>query len=96
MIDEELSEAIVLYCQIPRLPSPQRVVERFGEQRAAVLVPQVRALKHEFYAIDQAYQGMPAREAVPLLVTPQVRARHPEISDEAIEAMAFYYTVMVG
>jgi hypothetical protein len=92
---DELSEAIVLWCGYHSYPSPRldeaRVVTRFGEQRALDLIPLVRRLADEFDASDAAHTE-PDIKLVGDKAAADFRAAHPELSEDAIEALAWCYT----
>jgi hypothetical protein len=66
-------------------------VREFGTAGAAELLPWLRDLEDDFFASD-------ARPVAPDLVTmgepaaEDFRRKHPEISDEAVEALAWCYT----
>jgi len=90
-----LSNAIVVYTGWHRAPIPARddarVVEEFGEEEALDLLPRVHALENDFYrsearrlARDIQRMGDQAAD--------EFRKRHPEVSEDAIQALAWCYT----
>lgn len=90
-----LSEAIVVWSGWGRTAAPARdearVVAELGADVALDLLPQIRALEDNFYESDARWvlaglQEMGDRAA------DEFRVRHPEISDEAVEALAWCYT----
>lgn len=73
------------------VPSAQRVVDEFGDDAAAELVPAVLAPRDEFHRSEvhlecnERWQEMRERSSQ------EFRSRHPEISDEAVDALAWHY-----
>ena len=98
MTDEQnarVSEAIVVWSGhgVTRWPKPDetRLVERFGEDQALTLLPAVTRLYDEFYESD-AHLTAPDLVAIGNLASARFRELHPELSDAAIEALAWCYT----
>lgn len=88
------SEAIVVWTGRGRTAWPARdealLVERFGED-AANLLPVVKRLAHEFYESDAKHVAVDLK-AMGGQAAEEFRSRHPEISQEAVEALAWCYT----
>ena len=94
-IDESLSRAVVVWTGkgVSAWPSrsEERLVEAFGEDAALDLVPRVKALKDSFFMSE-------AKWTAPDLVTmgnqaaAEFREIHPEISEEAVQDLAWCYT----
>lgn len=90
-----ISAAIVVWTGWGRTSWPQRSEQRlidvYGPALAAELLPRIKQLEDEFYSSDArhttdtlAQMGERAAE--------QFRLSHPEISEEAIGALAWCYT----
>ena len=90
-----VSEAIVVWLGFRIVPWPQRdesrVVERFGVDRAIPLLPIVRALEDEFYGSDARHQASDVK-AMGEQASAEFRVEHPELSDDAVTALAWAYT----
>ena len=90
-----LSTAIVVWTGWGKRPWPSRdqalLIDRFGASAAEILLPQIRRLEQEFYASDARYF---AADLVSMgeAAGAEFRRNHPEISEEAIEALAWCYT----
>lgn len=69
----------------------QRLVGHFGSEGAADLLPQVRALEDDFYASD-AHQTAPDLVSMGEAAANRFRELHPEIPEEAVQALAWCYT----
>ena len=68
-----------------------RLVERFGVDQALDLVPSVRRLTDEFYESDAKYVAADHAE-MGEIASRRFHDLHPEISDEAVRALAWCYT----
>lgn len=68
-----------------------RLVLEFGPELAADLVPRVRRLEVDFYRSD-AYLTAPDLGTMAAEASEAFRALHPEISDDAVAALAWCYT----
>jgi hypothetical protein len=68
----------------------QRVVDRFGEL-ASDLIPVLHRLEGEFYESDAHLTAVDLVEMGKLAVA-RFRSLHPELTDEAVEALAWCYT----
>jgi hypothetical protein len=69
----------------------RRLVERFGSETAAKLLPRLRQLEDEFYKSDARFV-VADLEKMGDVATEQFRRAHPEISKAAIRALAWCYT----
>jgi hypothetical protein len=69
----------------------QRLFERFGSERAADLFPKVRALYDDFYASD-ARLTAPDLVSMAASAASRFREMHPDIPEEAVQALAWCYT----
>lgn len=69
----------------------QAVLAHFGERRGRALVEHARQLTHEFFQFDAARA---AADLIDMrrLASNRFHSLHPEISDEAVEALAWLYT----
>ena len=92
---ETLSKAIVVWTGRGVTNYPQRdenrVVERFGVDAAVDLVPLINALEEDFYT-STAYQAVPGLAEMADQAASEFRERHPEISNDAVEAFAWCYS----
>lgn len=90
-----LSEAIVLWTGWGNSSwasrDDARVVQAFGQEEARALLPRIRELHHEFYRSD-ARHTEPDLGGMADKAAQQFRALHPEISEEAIRALAWCYS----
>jgi hypothetical protein len=92
---ELLGHAIVLWTGMgatswPK-PDPQRVVALYGPVAAARLMSLVDRLYDDFYASD-ARRFAPDLAAMGDQAAAEFRVKHPEIADDAVEALARCYT----
>ncbi len=69
----------------------ERVVEQFGPDLAIELLPRIRKLEEEFYESDARFAAADLEE-MGNIAAEQFRRAHPELSDEAIQALAWCYT----
>ena len=90
-----LSEAVVTWTGWGRTPGPARderlVVEAFGADEAADLMPMIRQLEDDFYASDARFSA-PDLEQMGEAAAADFQVRHPEISEAAVKALAWCYT----
>jgi hypothetical protein len=90
-----LSEAIVVWTGWGQAPRPirdeARLVDQFGSDTAADLMPGLRQLEDEFYASDAQFTVADLKEMGDVAAD-QFRRAHPEISDDAVRALAWCYT----
>lgn len=91
----ELSEALVLWTGRGQHAWPHRdeasVVDAFGEERALDLLSRIKTLEEEFYESDARVTASDLREMGDRAAA-EFRARHPELSEDAVEALAWCYT----
>lgn len=89
-----ISKAIVVWTGWGRAPSPVRdealLVDRFGDA-AADLMPVIAAMEDDFYRSDARHIAED-EAAMATLAADQFRRRHPDIADDAIQALAWCYT----
>lgn len=89
-----VSEAIVVWTGFGSTPMPardeDRLVGRFGHE-AVDLLPTVLRLEDDFYSSDARHVATDLLEMADLAAR-DFRTRHPEISDEAVRALAWCYT----
>lgn len=92
--NETLSQAMTVwigvgYGSTPRR-SDERLIEVFGEERAATLLPQLDALRKTFYRTDAMHTAAGMAE-MGRKAKADFRPQHPEISEEAVSALAWIY-----
>lgn len=92
--DESTSRAIVAWTGYKQLAWPgrdeSRVVEAFGTD-ALELMPLIAALEHDFYS-STAHHTSGDLSAMTEAATRGFRERHPGLSDEAVDALAWCYS----
>jgi hypothetical protein len=91
----DVSRAVVVWTGYGVTAWPQRdetrLVARFGVDAALVLAPAVRRLEDAFY-LSEARQLEPDLKRMGDMAAADFRRLHPEVSDEAVEALAWCYT----
>lgn len=92
---KRVGEAVVVWSGWGSSPFPRRdnvlVVQRYGADAAAELLPLVRKLVDEFYLSDARHVAINITEMA-IMSSAQFRKQHPEISDDAVKALAWCYT----
>lgn len=92
---ERIGEAVVAWTGWGRFPFPRReeslLIERFGPDATAELLPIVRELEGDFYASDARHRARDLTE-MGEMVAREFRERHPELGSTAIDALAWCYT----
>jgi hypothetical protein len=68
-----------------------RLVDQFGSDIAADLLPRIRELEDDFYASDARFTVSDLK-VMGEVAADQFRKAHPEISDDAVRAFAWCYT----
>lgn len=92
---DPLSKAIVLFIGFGEAIAPHhdsaRLVREFGAAEAAILEPKVRAILDELARIqvDWSKQTLLSAEQE---VLAKMRARHPDLSEEALRALGWDFT----
>ena len=90
-----VSEAVVVWTGLRETTWPARAEDRlvayFGQKAALELLPIVRALEDDFYRSDARFTAATLEEMAGT-ASARFRALHPEISDEAVAALAWCYT----
>jgi hypothetical protein len=93
--EASLSTAVIVWTGWGECAWPSRdearVVRRFGPDLASMLLPQIRQLENDFYASDARDKAQDLHE-IGDLAAAQFRGKHPEVSEEAVEALAWCYT----
>lgn len=91
---ELLSRAIIVWTGKGETARPERdearLVERVGRDLAVALLPTIRALEQEFYESDAREWAASDKEMFDAAAE-RFRARHPELSDDAVAALAWCY-----
>jgi hypothetical protein len=94
-MSDVISRAIVVWSGWGSFSSPrqdeQLVVDAFGADEALDLIPEVRRLADDFYKSDARHRAKDLVEMGELAST-AFRVRHPEVSGEAVGALAWCYT----
>ncbi|MEO8179070.1 MAG: hypothetical protein ABI895_09575 [Deltaproteobacteria bacterium] len=91
---DQISEALVIWVgPVPNLGYDREaaLVERFGAQVAAKLVPILSALDDDFWSTNAGDVANNTRE-MHQLAFDDFKRKHPEISDHAAHALAAKYT----
>ena len=90
-----VSEALVVWTGWGSAARPVRdealLVDRFGSEEAADLFPTIRELEDEFYGSEARFTE-PSLKAMGDAAALEFRAAHPELSEDAIQALAWCYT----
>jgi hypothetical protein len=71
--------------------SDKRVVDHFGEDVAAKLLPLIKALASDFYSSDARLVAMDLPE-MGKLASEQFKRKHPTVAEEIVKAFAWCYT----
>jgi hypothetical protein len=91
---DDISRAIVMWTGYKIEPKPSRDDEHFavmiGADAALDLLPIIRQMQDEFYESD-AYNTMANLDEMAHTAAAEFRTRRPELSDEAIDALAWCY-----
>jgi hypothetical protein len=90
-----LSDALVVWTgkDVTAIPARDEalLVERFGETLAIELLPQLLHLQEDFYS-STAYNMAPDLKSIGDKAAEDFRRIHPEIGDDAVEALVWCYT----
>jgi hypothetical protein len=90
-----VSEAVVAWLGHGYRHAPERnearLVQRFGPDATARLLPVLRGLEEECWESNIADHA-PTLVDMGSMLAAHMRARHPELSEDAIEALAWDYT----
>lgn len=93
--DGSVGPAMVVWSGYGSTPMPARdegrVVDVFGPKRSTELMPLVLGLYDDFYDTDAALTEA-TLVAVGEKASADFKRRHPEIPDEAVEALVWCYT----
>ncbi|MGO9458309.1 MAG: hypothetical protein ACLP62_14895 [Acidimicrobiales bacterium] len=95
MESDAISQAVVVWTGWGHTAWParddERLVEKFGEAGGLDLVPKVHALQEQFY---ESYANLKAHDLVEMgsLASERFRQLHPELANDAVEALAWCYT----
>lgn len=94
MEDEILTRAVVVWTGWGTEAWPTRddnVLKEFGPERGLDLVQAVHRLKDDLYKSDAKFTA-PDLATMGDRAAEQFRVRHPEIGEDAVEALAWCYT----
>jgi hypothetical protein len=69
----------------------RRIVDSVGSDKAAELLPRLRELKKEFFE-SNARHTVANLQDMGEAAAGEFRRQHPEISDEAVQALTWLYT----
>ncbi len=69
----------------------KRLINRFGDDLAAKLLPLIKSLEEDFYSSDAQFTATNLQE-MERLASEQFKRMHPTISDEIVKAYAWCYT----
>ncbi len=90
-----VSEAVVVWTGWHQEAWPHRdesrVVDHYGSELAVELMPVVTQMEDDFYSSDAHHR---ARNLVEMgdIAASEFRAKHPDVSDEAVKALTWCYT----
>jgi hypothetical protein len=94
-MQNDLSEAVVLFIGFRSYPmpfsDPARVIQKFGAVRGAELATEVESLLVEQRKIPVDWSRHSLTSAGDM-ARDYMRARHPELSDEALTALRWKFT----
>jgi hypothetical protein len=89
-----LSEAVVVWTGWGDAPRPRReddrLVDRYGEGLALTVIPAVHTLEREFFA-STAKDTEPGLQAMGDAAADDFRKLHPEVSEDAVQALTWCY-----
>lgn len=92
---DDISQAIVMWTGYRSESWPSRNDDRFasliGADSAIELLPVIRRLENEFYESD-AHDTVSGLGEMARAAAAEFRERHPELSDEAVDALAWCYS----
>ncbi|MEU8217971.1 hypothetical protein AB0C47_19605 [Micromonospora taraxaci] len=95
MDSEIITRAIVAWTGWGRTPWPDRdeasLVAEFGPALAVGVLAEVRRLEDEFYS-SEASKVAPDLKSMGEQAAAEFRETHPEIGEEAVQALAWSYT----
>ncbi|MDQ6948994.1 MAG: hypothetical protein M3256_22720 [Actinomycetota bacterium] len=96
MVDPALlSEAVVWWTGFGRKTWPSReddcLIERFGEDVGIDLVPRVKEMATEFSSSDARLYAATLSE-MGARAASEFRQHHPELAEDAVQALAWCYT----
>jgi len=90
-----ISNALIIWTGWGRSSWPQRdeqsLVREFGSERAGVLIQKLQELEEEFYSSSARFVAKDLAE-MGWMASEQFRSKHPELTGEAIQALAWCYT----
>ena len=90
-----ISSAIVVWTGWGKSSRPQRdeqrLVQAFGGRRTGKLIENLRKLEEEFYSSNARFVAKDLAE-MGRLAMQQFRSKHPELAEDAIQALAWCYT----
>src|SRR4051794_2923625 len=93
-MDEVRSRAVTVYLSVGRSPTPhgdpEYLAEVFGDE-AKTLLPDVKGLIDEIWSIEVDWTTHTLVSATEMAAA-EMRARHPDLSDEAIEALGWFFS----
>ncbi|MDE0547408.1 hypothetical protein [Microbacterium sp. C7(2022)] len=94
-MDEELSFAVVTWTGWGRASFPARdddlLTATFGFARAIDLLPQVHELEEDFFR-SNAHITAPDLQSMGGQAADEFRSAHPEVTEDAVQALAWCYT----
>ena len=93
--NQTLSDALLVWTGWGYVPWPddgeKRLEKKFGLTAARALLPKLQELKNEFYS-SNAWQVASDLPEMQTMSAAEFRPRHPEISEDAVRALAWCYT----
>jgi hypothetical protein len=91
----DISEAVIVWTGFEQASYPirveQRLVDRFGADAVAELMPRVRELESDFYSSETPYQIADLAE-VGAAAAAEFQRKHPDVSTAAVAALTWCFT----
>ena len=91
----QLTEAVLLWTGWGKEAWPRRddslLVNHFGPELAAKLLPAIKSLEDDFYSSDARFVAADLQEMAKISAE-QFRKKHPGIAEEIVKAFAWCYT----
>ena len=91
----EFTEAFLVWTAWGKNIMPRRddslVIAHFGAEVASKLLPAIKAMMDEFYTSDAKYTAANLEE-MGVKAIGEFKAKHPDVADDVLKALAWCYT----